>query len=100
MSILKKSAVFAMLAASALSTATVQAGPFVFGKEPVARHNRAVAARRAQAGVRGYTYNAPVRYYSTQPMVMMSQPTVVKSRVTPVAGQRTANASSQVIQAR
>ncbi len=87
----QKSLRLALVAAIAVvSTGAAEAAVprFVFGKEPVARHNRAVAARRAQQSApRTYsTAQSNVRYYGGTAMVQTYPPQ--RSYVTPVVGYR------------
>ena len=87
----QKSLRLALVAAIAVvSTGAAQAAVprFVFGKEPVARHNRAVAARKAQQSTpRTYsTVQSNTRSYGGTAMVQTYPPQ--RSYVTPVAGYR------------
>jgi hypothetical protein len=91
MFLFKKSFVAALLAATVLLASGAEshaASQFVFGKEPVARHNRAVAQRRAQTQSSYRTMASANRgtYYS--------QPMAARSTVTPVAGYRWSTASN------
>ncbi|HVJ66408.1 MAG TPA: hypothetical protein VM510_00415 [Caulifigura sp.] len=92
----QKSLGLAVVAATALVSAQVQAASnqFVFGKEPIARHNRAVAARRAQvSGGYRMTMQSPARTYTNGgasyggTAMVQTYPTQ-RSYVTPVAGYR------------
>ncbi|QDT57333.1 hypothetical protein Pan44_54010 [Caulifigura coniformis] len=76
---------------------------FVFGKEPVARHNRAVLARKAQAS---YGYRSAARYSNsnstyggtamvqTYPRPSATPSYATRSYVTPVAGYRVQTAAN------
>ena len=97
MFLFKKSFVAALLAATVLMASGAEsqaASQFVFGKEPVARHNRAVALRRAQAQA-SYRTQATYRpVASANRGTFYSQPMATRSTVTPVAGYRWSTASN------
>lgn len=89
----QKSLQLALVAAIALVAAETQAAPYVFGKEPVARHNRAVAARRTQATMQyRTTMQTPTRTYANSnyggTAMVQTYPVPQRSTVTPVAGYR------------
>jgi hypothetical protein len=87
----------ALVAAIALVVSAAEsqaASRFVFGKEPVARHNRAVAARRSAQS--SYAYRTPsstrmmpssTQFYGGTAMVQ-TYPVPQRSYVTPVSGYR------------
>jgi hypothetical protein len=93
----QKSLRLALAAAITLVVSAVEsqaAAPrFVFGKEPVARHNRAVAARRMQAS---YAYKTPSNNRMTMPSsqsyggtaMVQTYPVPQRSYVTPASGYR------------
>ncbi len=84
-------AAIAVVASAAQSEAASQ---FVFGKVPVARHNRAQEARRAQSATRVTTSSS--RMYGGTAMV---QTYPAPSTVAPVAGVRLPSNGSRVQQA-
>lgn len=97
MFLFKKSFVAALLAAMVLLASGAEshaASQFVFGKEPVARHNRAVALRRAQAQSSYRTQSNYRPMASANRGTYYSQPMVGRSTVTPVAGYRWSTASN------
>jgi len=92
----QKSLRLALVAAIAIVVSVAEsqaASRFVFGKEPVARHNRAVAARRAQAssGYRMMTSNnrtMPSNQSYGGTAMVQTYPVPQRSYVTPASGQR------------
>jgi hypothetical protein len=90
-------ALVAAIAFVATAAETQAANRFVFGKEPVARHNRAVAARRVQASS-GYRVAASRTAPSTQSYggtaMVQTYPVPQRSYVTPTAGYRTQMAAN------
>jgi len=100
----QKSLRLALVAAIALVASAAEsqaASRFVFGKEPVARHNRAVAARKAQASS-GYRMTARpststyggTAMVQTYPRPSASPSYASRSYVTPVAGYRVQTAAN------
>jgi len=95
-------AVVAAIAVVATAAEGQAANRFVFGKEPVARHNRAVLARRA-ANSAGYrvstTRTTPSSAYGGTAMVQTypipsATPMASRHYVTPVAGYRVQTAAN------
>ncbi|OAI52253.1 hypothetical protein AYO47_06410 [Planctomyces sp. SCGC AG-212-M04] len=94
----QKSLRLALVAAIALVVCAAEsqaATPrYVFGKEPIARHNRAVAARKAQpsSGYRMMASNTQAMPSSTQSYggtaMVQTYPVPQRSYVTPTAGLR------------
>jgi hypothetical protein len=103
MLLVQKSLRLALVAAVALVVSAVEsqaATPrFVFGKEPIARHNRAVAARRTQASS-GYrmmasnTRTMPSSQSYGGTAMVQTYPVPQRSYVTPASGYRTQMAAN------
>jgi hypothetical protein len=97
MKLFNKSLALAAFATVAALTGSVSqaATPYVFGKEPVARHNRAVLARKAQAQASARMSNMPRTYTTAPSYSRMTVPQMAnRTYVTPVAGYRWSTASN------
>ncbi len=91
-----RTALVAAIAVVSFTAESQAASRFVFGKEPVARHNRAVAARRVQASASTrMTAQSSNRMYGGTAMVQTYPlPVASRSYVTPVAGYRMQTAAN------
>jgi hypothetical protein len=93
-------ALVAAIAVVASAAESQAASRFVFGKEPVARHNRAQEARREQAArATRMTASPSSRMYGGTAMVQTYPAPSSRTTVTPVAGYRMPSNGYRVQQA-